>query len=377
MATRVLHVLLRVALLVAIVATTALAIDYTREAPAFCGGHSGCAEVRASAFSHVLGVGLPTIGLGVFIGLFLVAVAVEKRSHLRALAAMLGLAAVVALGLIATQLWWIHAVCRWCMTVDASVAVAGVLAIALAMRGEIIEPWRARFVWLCAGAVAVAAPFSWAGAPLQSVDLPGPIRELQTDAIDVIVFTDFECPYCRRLHLDVHGRLEAAGNKIRLTRMMVPLAFHKGSDPAARAYLCAPEGRRDAMADRLYRVAPESLTKDGVVGIAGDLGLDKEPFLRCFDDKATTSRIEADVAVYHALGLEGLPSSYIEDKLIMGANSPAFEQALGGRDLRWMIALLGGAFVMAAAATLAWRGEAKQPSRKPQSPAKVEKAEAA
>ncbi len=365
MATRAFHVLLRAVLLVAVVASTALWLDYTREAPSFCGGQSGCAAVKASPLSHVFGVPLPTVGLVVFIGLFLAVLGAEKPSQWKIVAAMLTAAGLGGLGLIGYQLFRIHAICPWCVTVDGSAAVAAILGWLIAAREPVEEPWRARFVWLAVGIVAVAAPKSWAGAPLKPVELPAAIRELQTDRIDVILFTDFECPYCRRLHHDVHARLEADPTKFHLVRVMVPLPFHKGSDPAARAFLCAPEPRRDEMADRLYRTDPEKLDKDGMMALAGDLGLDKGAFGQCYEDKATSAKIDADVALYRSLELRGLPTSYVEDKMIVGADSEAFEQAIGGRDLRWMFALLAAAFSAAGAATLVWRAKEKRAAGKP------------
>src|SRR2546422_542880 len=96
---RILHVLVRVALLAAIAAATALYVDYSRDAPAFCGEvHSGCAAVRASALSHVLGVGLPTLGLAALLACFAAAVLLHHipvaRSALGGALAIGGLVAV-------------------------------------------------------------------------------------------------------------------------------------------------------------------------------------------------------------------------------------------------------------------------------------------
>ncbi len=68
MTPRLFNVLLRVALVVALVACTALFVDYRLAGdPASCGVQEGCAQVRASAYSHVFGISLPTFGLGAFV----------------------------------------------------------------------------------------------------------------------------------------------------------------------------------------------------------------------------------------------------------------------------------------------------------------------
>ena len=69
--TRILTVVLRTALLVALMTSAAMFVDYSSVEPSsFCGVQSGCAAVRDSAFSKVFGIGVPTLGLGVFAGIF-------------------------------------------------------------------------------------------------------------------------------------------------------------------------------------------------------------------------------------------------------------------------------------------------------------------
>jgi uncharacterized membrane protein/protein-disulfide isomerase len=367
MATRLLLVVLRVALLVALVASTALFLDYAQGAPAFCGGGGGCAAVRASAFSHVAGVGLPTIGLVAFAILFAAALAVSKRLHAKLLAALLAVAAVCAAGLIATQLFVVHAVCPWCMVVDSSAIVAAVTAWALARREPDAEPWPLRFGWFVAGVVAIVAPWSWGGAPVVTVELPQPLAALQHEGVtDIVMFTDFQCPYCRKLHAEIHARLAAQPEKFKLVRYMAPLPFHKAADPAARAYVCAPEPKREAMADKLYTAdfsgmigeeerpaaVIQTVVEDAVVALAAGIGIDRDAFVACMASEATKQKVEAEFAFYKSLALPGLPTTFVDDKRIVGADLKAFDQALGGSDLRTMFALLGVVFAGAAAASI-------------------------
>jgi uncharacterized membrane protein len=344
---RILQLLLRLALLVAIVASTALLVDYSQGGSAFCGSRSGCEQVRASALSHIGPIGLPTIGLGVFLGLFVAVVAATRPAHAKVIAAMLVLSGVFALGLIVTQFVVLRAVCVWCMAVDLGAVVAAVAAV-LATRSE-PESERSglKVAWLAAGVVAIAAPLSWAAAPAPAVDLPPELARLQQDGrVDVVMFTDFECPYCRRLHHALHARREQHPGRFHLARMMVPLPFHPGALPAAKAYVCTPAPAREAMAAK-----PDL----GVRTIAEGLGLEREAFARCFDAKSTEESIAADVELYKRLELQGLPSTFVEDKLIVGANVEQFDLAVGGTDVRAMFATLAVVFGAVAAASLYFR----------------------
>jgi protein-disulfide isomerase/uncharacterized membrane protein len=353
MLTRALLVLLRLALLVAIVASTALVIDYSRDSHAFCGRGSGCAVVAASPLSHVAGVALPNIGLGVFAGLFLAVIAATKRAHLTIVAALLALSALGAIGLIAYQLFVLHAVCGWCMAVDVSVIVAAAAALAASRRELPPEPVPLRLGWLLTSVAAVAAPAWWAGAPITRVDLPPPLAELQQKGCtNIVTFTDFQCPYCRKMHAFMHERIARAPTKYCTQRLMVPLQFHPGADPAARAYVCADPARREEMADKLYHAEDKTMTREGMIALAVELGYDKDKFARCYEDKSTTDAIARDTDLYKALDLPGLPSTFVNDVMILGADFRAMEQALGGRDIRWMFASLAAAFALAAAASL-------------------------
>src|SRR5262245_60299737 len=135
MATRIINVLLRIALIAAIVASAVLFIDYSSAASAsICGAGSSCAQVKASAFSHIGPVKLPLVGMVVFLGLFGVAVWARRRMHLKILTLQTGLVALGAAALIAIQLFVIKATCRWCMIVDVGAIVAFLLALGLLRR---------------------------------------------------------------------------------------------------------------------------------------------------------------------------------------------------------------------------------------------------
>ncbi|MBM4360026.1 MAG: DsbA family protein [Deltaproteobacteria bacterium] len=367
MKTRILQVLMRVALLVALVASTALYLEYTDGSPTFCGDGGGCAAVKASAFSHLGGVGLPTIGLGGFAALFLGALLVSKPVHARALAGLLGAAAAAAVMLIGTQIFVLKAICPWCMLVDGSTIVAFAAAFLVARGGPEVEPWPIRFAWLVAGAVAIGGPVSWAGAPVATVELPPELASLQKDGVtDVIMFTDFECPYCRRLHAALHARVTTQPGSVALRRFMAPLPFHPAAEPAARAYVCAPEATREAMADGLYGAdfsglhaekagKPEELELalgDMLVGIATKAGLDKEAFVTCLESELTKRKVAEEFELYRSMQLPGLPTTFVENRRIVGADVRALDLALGGSDLRMMFGLLALVFVCAAGLSL-------------------------
>ncbi len=367
MATRILHVLLRLALLLALVGSTALFLDYSGAAPAFCGGAGGCAAVKQSAFSHIGGVSVPTIGLAAFVLMFAGSLVVETRAQAEWLAAFLALGALCALGFIGIQLFVVRAVCRWCMLVDVSAVVAAVTASFVARREPDGEPWPLRCGWFAAGVVAILAPWSWGGAAVATVDLAPSLAALQhEDVADLLMFTDFQCPYCRKFHAIVHARVAENPTKFKLVRFMVPLSVHVAADPAARAYVCAPEALKEPFADELYQMdmaaflgeegrplaVVQTLVEDHIIGFAGALGLERAAFQVCMGAPETKQKVADDMALFQSLQLLGLPTTFIDNKRLVGGDAKAFEQALVGHDLRAMYGLLALVWVGAAGASL-------------------------
>ncbi len=366
MATRILNVALRIALLTAAVASVVLFVDYGSSAsPAFCGAGGGCARVRDSAFSHIGPVSLPAIGIGTFSGLLALAVWASRRRHRQMLALQTGVVAFGALVLIGLQAFWIRALCPWCLAVDSAAIISFGLAWAVQRRSASVhgpdeESVPLRVMWTAAAVTAMAVPFLWNyAAAANVVPIPKALAKFQVPGkVNVIMFTDFQCPHCERLHDAMEAARPRLGDRVNLVRMMYPLDFHSGAEPAALAYLCVAEELREAAADRFYKAETRALTSAGVVKMAEELGADPQAVSRCMADAQTRARIAHDQEIFRNADLSGVPTSFVGAELIRGADLVAFNSALdraqggdgGGSDVQWMflfIALVvGGAAVV-------------------------------
>jgi len=348
MTTRLLNVLLRTALLVAVVASAAMFMDYRAASPAFCGVQSGCSAVRDSAYSSVFGVSLPTIGIGTFVGLFAMALWASRKTHLRMLAVQTALAATGALALIGIQLFVVDAVCLWCMAVDISAIVAAGATFVLYRREPDDEPLPLRLAWAAAGVAAVATPLLWQH-PAPKVDVPPSVRaHYQPGKVNIAMFTDFECPFCRQLHPAIE-EIAHAQSGVHVVRLMMPLKSHPGADPAARAYLCTPDDKRDSMAEQLYQAERSQMTPKGLSLLAQKLEVDVSAFRKCLESEQTREELEAHMAMFSAAALGGLPSTFVDDELVRGADAQALQEAVGraldgdddgGAGVEWMLAFL-------------------------------------
>jgi uncharacterized membrane protein/thiol-disulfide isomerase/thioredoxin len=353
--------LLRLALLVAVFACAVLLVEYENTGdPAFCGAGSGCMAVRRSAYSDIQGIPLPSIGVCASAGLLAMVLVARERAHTFFVAAVGLGGAIAAAGLIGVQALQIGAFCRWCVLVDASLIVAGLAAVLVhraVSRSEAFERWlealAARRVlvvaWIVGAAAAAALPFLWGEYPVVPA-VPDAIAALSVpDKVTVVSFTDFQCPYCRKMYPVLRDIEDNWGDRIAVVRKMVPLPGHHGAMPAALAYECAPAAQREAMAGRLYTANEELLSREGTLGLARKLfPKSADVFMECIDAPETRAAVEKDVELFHALEAHGLPTTYIGPRVVAGFNADQARRAVAAAmegprpslPVSWMIAAL-------------------------------------
>jgi predicted DsbA family dithiol-disulfide isomerase/uncharacterized membrane protein len=312
---RVLGIVALVAAVVGLGASIASFVDYLSPQPTFC-MESGCATVRASAWSAPLGIPMPIFGIVFFATA--IALSFIERPRMRIVWSLGG--AAVALGLMGLQAFSINAWCKLCLVADPSALVhaAAVLAGAATLR----PTWRASAV--APGVLFVVLALGmWThqdAAPSQ----PPPacvVEEQKPGVVTIVEFVDFECPFCRALDKKLRVALERAKKPVRVVRKMVPLPSHAHSVPAAMAY-CAAEaqGHGDEMARRLFELPPEQLTPAGCEQIAVELGCDVMKYRETFASAELRARIEDDMADARAADLDGFPTIYIGTQKFEGSD---------------------------------------------------------
>lgn len=331
--------ILRVAALVALSASAALLSDYAADAPSFCGAASGCGAVQASEYGRLrLGDGsfvpLPVFGVAGFTVLYGASL-LSRRLTL--VAAVIG--AAVALFLLGVQTFVLRRLCWLCTTADVAAVVAAVAAFGSRRTPAIDEPAVLKsFAWWGLGALALLAPLLW---PFVKAAPPVPGKVLAYYApgkLNVVEFADFQCPACRRFHHILEPVLARYGDRVHFVRLNKPLASHAYARDAARAAVCGEaQGKREPMADALFKA--RDLSPAGIDRIAAGLGLDTSVFEACMLDPATDARVGREAALLVPPELEGLPTTYIGGKRLLGVRSAeevedALERAARGEDTR-------------------------------------------
>jgi predicted DsbA family dithiol-disulfide isomerase/uncharacterized membrane protein len=322
----VVHWLTLVLVAAAVVASALLFVDYIRPAPVFCEAGGGCEKVRQTVFARPLGIPLPAIGLlgSLAIGFAALLPGKNARKAQLGLAAVGALVAAVLLGVQAVM----HTVCPFCAVVDGSSLLVGVLSF-VRFREELDpQPGAIRFWGPVAGLVAaVALPmligFSrrvYVGAMPPSI--VAEVSKTERGKVTLVDFVDFECPFCRETNVALEPLLEEHRSQIRLVRKHVPLRMHPHAMDAAKAGCCGEKmGKGDQMANALFSAPVDDLTPEGCEKLAEKLGLDVNEFRKCVSDPVTTERIDADKAAFKAAKGHGLPTIWIDDTKLEGAQS--------------------------------------------------------
>lgn len=198
-------------------------------------------------------------------------------------------------------------------------------------------------------------------------DLAGRLRvgrRPARDAVPIVVFTDYECPFSQRLWRTFLAEVEQElGRAVSLHVKHFPLPHHRLAEPRARAVACAEEqGRGRALHDRLVaappepeptaldepaeaddRVGPRGMGDEGGLGggPAGPSGegagvepppepvdpiaairasakearLDLTRFDACLAADRHDELIAADVAEARAAGVRGTPTVFVDGRL--------------------------------------------------------------
>jgi protein-disulfide isomerase len=135
--------------------------------------------------------------------------------------------------------------------------------------------------------------------------------------INVVEFSDFECPFCRALHPVLERALAPYGDRAHFVRKVYPLPSHAHGQDAARAYICAQaQGRGEEVADALF--AATDVSAAACVRHAAALALDLALFERCLRDPATQRLLVRQIDAIARSGMRGLPTVWIGDQVIEG-----------------------------------------------------------
>ena len=136
--------------------------------------------------------------------------------------------------------------------------------------------------------------------------------------VTIVVFNDFQCPFCSRFYPAALEAAKAYPNQVKLVLKHFPLSFHPGARPAAKAALAAGvQGKFYEMTDLLFQ-NNRSLSDDKFKELAGQLKLNVAQFMKDYKgrDAEWEKKIEEDMELGGKVGVQGTPSYYLNGKAV-------------------------------------------------------------
>jgi len=158
--------------------------------------------------------------------------------------------------------------------------------------------------------------------PVLSIDIENQPFWGKPDAkITIVEFSDFECPYCKKMQTDILKIRKEYGDKIKWVFIDFPLEFHKNATLAHIGAHCAAEhtvaGQNGyfELQQLLFQSSPV-LDKKTILELARSLKINLKDFQTCLDDKdgKRKKQVEANAGYAKKLGISGTPTVFINGK---------------------------------------------------------------
>lgn len=162
-------------------------------------------------------------------------------------------------------------------------------------------------------------------------DVNAPVR--------MIIYEDFECPYCIRFYSVVEQARKEFGQKLAVSMRHYPLASHENAMPAAKASECAArQGKFQEMYQKLFSAKSQGgLSSAYYKDSAKAAGLDAVRFLKCMESEEARQSVLEDIASAKAAGLTSIPAFFVNGVLYKGAYDFDDDKEAGREGLKTII----------------------------------------
>jgi protein-disulfide isomerase/uncharacterized membrane protein len=147
----------------------------------------------------------------------------------------------------------------------------------------------------------------------------GPVKGPADAPVTIIVFTDFECPFCRRMHQSLQALMNRFPGKIRMAFRHFPLSRHKWAKRAAEFSYCAQQQSRFwSFADSVF-AHQDRLSEEILHTYARHSKIaDMEGFNRCVETGQGRKAVAEDIAEGKDLGVKSTPTLFINGRFFTG-----------------------------------------------------------
>jgi protein-disulfide isomerase len=168
-------------------------------------------------------------------------------------------------------------------------------------------------------------PNPFAGARTKLQGSFGPSRGGATPPIQIVEFSDLECPHCKAAH-PIVAKLQTDFPQVRFTFQQFPLpaSLHPWARKAAQYADCAAQMNKDgfwkyieAIFDAQGGIALAT-ADDKLKELATAAGYDAQAIAQCAASPATDARVQKSVALGESLGVGQTPTVFVNGRAVLG-----------------------------------------------------------
>lgn len=145
--------------------------------------------------------------------------------------------------------------------------------------------------------------------------------------IQVIEYSDFQCPACRTAQSEIFQLLGKYPSKIRLSFQHFPLEGHRWTRIAHQGAECAARQEKFwPYHDRLYHEqsswsAAAEAPLETFLRYGREIGLDLDRFGACLGDTDVAEEIQREKGAGDDLGVRSTPSFFVNGKFVVGVQA--------------------------------------------------------
>lgn len=137
--------------------------------------------------------------------------------------------------------------------------------------------------------------------------------------IQLVEFSDFQCPYCLRANPTVQQVLSTYGDRIHFVYRHYPLQNHPRARPSAEAAACADEQGKFWLFHDVLFADSTKLADTDLKAHAAKVGLDVARFTACVDSHKYAAAVEQDIKEGNEVGVSATPTFFVNGRLLSGA----------------------------------------------------------
>jgi protein-disulfide isomerase len=147
----------------------------------------------------------------------------------------------------------------------------------------------------------------------------GPRKGPASAPVQIVEFSDFQCPYCSAGAATIEQVVAKYGDKVSIAFRHFPLPMHPQAERAAQASMCAnDQGGFWKFHDALF-ADRKAWTDDDFRDYAKKAKLDGKKFGDCLQKGQHADLVKRDMEAGEAVGMNGTPGFYINGIVLTGA----------------------------------------------------------